>query len=148
VQLPEDAVLIGIDGVPEDIFVSDGRINLILSAGDWRISHFLPPTPQEPTPLQQPATNFFSLVGVPLAALSVVAYFLIVRRRKRSHTLRPDDDKILEYVKSHGGEAYESDIARDLDMPKSTVWRAIRRLSEADLATTSREGNKVKVKAK
>lgn len=145
-KLPSGAVLIGIDGVPEDISVLDGGINLLLGPKAWAVSYFLPPTSLEVTP-QPPLliSNILLIFGGLGVVAIALAYFGILKRKKKLHALRPDDSRILDYIKSGGGQAYESDIVRGLDMPKSSVSRAIKRLSEGGLVTVSREGNRVKV---
>jgi len=46
----------------------------------------------------------------------------------------------LEYVKKRGG-AYEADIAKDLNIPRTTVFRAVRRLeAQGLLRLEKREG--------
>ncbi len=40
---------------------------------------------------------------------------------------------ILKYIKSKGGSAYESDISKDLGIPRTTVWRSVKRLESLGL---------------
>jgi uncharacterized membrane protein len=50
------------------------------------------------------------------------------------------DAKVLEYVRRRGG-AYETDVARELGIPRTTVFRAVRRLEERGLVRVEkREG--------
>lgn len=39
-----------------------------------------------------------------------------------------------------GGEAYQADLQRKLNMPKATLWRAIRRLESAGYIQVIKEG--------
>jgi len=139
VQLPEGALLIGINGIPEDIYVKDNRINLLLSPKDWSLSYFI--TLKRESFSLNPFLFLFSIIPL------VFFFFLKRRRRKLVYSLRPDDERILQYLREKG-EVYESDIVKDLNLPKSSVWRAIRRLSEANLVKIEVEGRRVKVKLK
>ncbi|GBC75273.1 hypothetical protein HRbin06_00590 [archaeon HR06] len=140
VQLPEGALLIGINGIPEDIYVKDNRINLLLSPKAWALSYFIT--------LRRENFSFnpllFLFILIPIIFL---IFFLRRRRRKIVYSLRPDDERILQYLRERG-EAYEGDIVKDLNLPKSSVWRAVRRLSEANLVKIEVEGRRVKVKLK
>jgi uncharacterized membrane protein len=141
-RLPRGAVLVGISGVPEDITRADDRFIIILPPGEWVISYFLVPAAAE-TPAF-PALSPLWLLAI-LALGGGAAGYVVLSRRRRAYILRPDDRRILEYISAVGGQAYESDIVRELNLPKSTVWRAVRRLSHANLVTIVREGNRVKV---
>ncbi|AEA13269.1 transcriptional regulator, TrmB [Thermoproteus uzoniensis 768-20] len=50
------------------------------------------------------------------------------------------DEQIIKYLRSRGGLAYQGDIVKDLDLPKSTVHKAIRRLAERGLVEVRRQG--------
>jgi uncharacterized membrane protein len=85
-------------------------------------------------------------VGIAVAVVAAATYVMLKRRRKPV-LLRPDDEKILAFVKSKGGRAYASDIVNSLGMPKSTVWKALRRLEANGLVKTRKDGNRVIVEA-
>jgi uncharacterized membrane protein len=60
--------------------------------------------------------------------------------RRRPVELGEVDAKVLEYVRRRGG-AYEADVARELGIPRATVFRAVRRLEERGLVRVEkREG--------
>ncbi len=168
VKLPKGAYMIGINSIPQDIYVKDDRIHLVLAPKEWLISYFIPPLTiisptlktTTPSPITSPTTTteqaLQQAIPIPIWVIGIIATLgalgvflaLITLRRKKVYKLRPDDARILEYIKKCGGEAFESDIVKDLNIPKTTVWRAIRRLSEANLVRLEREENRVKVIAK
>jgi uncharacterized membrane protein len=47
--------------------------------------------------------------------------------------LRPDDKEVIEYLAEAGGEAFESDIRSRFKLPKTTVWRMIKRLEGEEI---------------
>ncbi|RLE85665.1 MAG: transcriptional regulator TrmB, partial [Thermoprotei archaeon] len=45
-----------------------------------------------------------------------------------------------EVLKRKGGKAYQHEIARELEIPKTTLWRHILRLSEEGIVDIKKEG--------
>jgi len=78
------------------------------------------------------AGNVFTLAIVAVVAIVVVAVVLLSRRsssRKGERTpLTEEEEAILDEIRRRGGRAYQSEIVRSLDLPKTTVWRRLRRL--------------------
>ena len=54
--------------------------------------------------------------------------------------INEDELRVLSYLLSKGGDAYQAEIARELGLPKSTVSRIIRRLHDKGLITVRRVG--------
>ncbi|ADN51113.1 helix-turn-helix transcriptional regulator [Vulcanisaeta distributa] len=54
--------------------------------------------------------------------------------------INEDEIRVLSYLLSRGGDAYQAEIARELGLPKSTVSRIIRRLHDRGLITVRRVG--------
>jgi len=82
------------------------------------------------------------LLPLVAAAAAAGAAFLLLstRRRRQQVDLGEVDAKVLEYVRRRGG-AYEADVARELGIPRTTVFRAVRRLEERGLVRVEkREG--------
>jgi len=82
------------------------------------------------------------LLPLVAAAAAAGAAFLLLptRRRRQQVDLGEVDAKILEYVRRRGG-AYEAEIAKELDIPRTTVFRAVRRLEAQGLVRlVKREG--------
>jgi len=77
---------------------------------------------------------------VAAAAAAGAAFLLLPTRRRQQADLGEVDAKILEYVRRRGG-AYEAEIAKELDIPRTTVFRAVRRLEAQGLVRlVKREG--------
>lgn len=88
-----------------------------------------PPAPPEPIP--------WSLVLILVAASAVALGYLAWRLRGSRHMdvdleeagfLDETDHLILEALEEAGGEMYQSELMRRLGIPKTTLWRHIRRL--------------------
>lgn len=144
--LPQGAVLISVNRLPQDVSTANGATQLLLAPGPWSISYFLRPPP--PASAGFPYLLVAGATGGAAVSLAVALAYIRLRRRKGEARLRPDDRRILDFLRAIGGQAYESDIVRELNLPKTSVWRAIKRLSDAGLVRVEREGNRVKVIAK
>ncbi len=74
-----------------------------------------------------------------VAAIAVVAAVALLLRRRGQVALDLNDtDKlVLSYVRKTGG-AYESDIARSLGLPRTTVFKSVRRLERAGLISVEK----------
>ena len=98
-------------------------------------------TPPPGSAPDQPPGWLLPLVAAVAAARAGAAFLLLsTRRRRQQADLVEVDAKILEYVRRRGG-AYEADVARELGIPRTTVFRAVRRLEERGLVRVEkREG--------
>lgn len=92
-----------------------------------------------------------ALLALQLAALAVAAWTgrsairrLMAEARGHGSPPSPDlsevDAQILRYIEGKGGAAYQSEIVRDLSLPKSTVHKALRRLAEGGYVEVVRQG--------
>lgn len=100
-------------------------------------------SPEATPPMQvaQPGTSvpgaFDAWWHAAVAAAGVAVAYL---GRRRPVGLGEVDAKVLEYVRRRGG-AYEADVAGELGIPRTMVFRAVRRLEERGLVRVEkREG--------
>jgi len=42
--------------------------------------------------------------------------------------LREDDKEIINFISENGGQAYESELRKKFLQPRTTMWRAVKRL--------------------
>ncbi len=90
--------------------------------------------PVEPSsPEEKETTNnvFYIIVGVAIAAI-IFAGILVMRKlrvEEEFEELREDEVEILKALRSLGGHAFQSEVAKLVDQPTTTLWRNIRRLS-------------------
>ena len=87
-----------------------------------------------------------------LAAFAVAVAMLYLRRRGRpgpeeaERPLTEADRLILKALEEAGGEALQSELQRMTGLPKTTLWRRLRRLEEAGYVELRREGKVNRVK--
>ena len=53
--------------------------------------------------------------------------------------LRDDDKEILAFLQSNGGKAFESELRKKFLQPKTTMWRAIRRLERQEIIEVTKK---------
>jgi len=104
-----------------------------------------PATPAGPSSTSGPSPSGQLLLAIGVAAaLAALAAVLVRGRRGGGATvggLSEVDERILAYLGERGG-AYESEIVRDLGIPRTTVFRAVRRLEEAGLVAVEKRGGR------
>ena len=81
---------------------------------------------------------------VPVVAILIIALLVFRRRIKQSKSseamlsqlrikyeeLRDVDLEILKILKKHGGTIMQSELQKILNVPKTTLWRAVKRLEQ------------------
>jgi uncharacterized membrane protein len=137
-----------------------------------------PPTTTPPTTTpEQPSNDIttFALIGAPIVAAIAVAVVMIKRKQTKSSpvlqtetiesqiksdpnetdiifNLRPDmreDDKeIIKFISENGGQALESDLRKKFLQPRTTMWRAVKRLERQGVIEISKKDlqNLIKLK--
>jgi uncharacterized membrane protein len=114
-------------------------------------------SPPESNNPEQNSDNSIYLIGGSIAAAGAIAIILLMKRTKR-HTnlqlsetsikqepisekpldvetifelkpeLRDDDKQLVSFISSNGGQAYESELRKKFLQPRTTMWRAVKRL--------------------
>ena len=136
-----------------------------------------PPIIEPPTTNPEPPTmdiSTFALIGAPVAAAVAGAIIMIKRKQTKSSsvlqtetksktkidsldpetifTLRPelreDDKEIVKFIFENGGQALESELRKKFLQPRTTMWRAVKRLERQGIIEISKKElqNMVKLK--
>ncbi|MGC9144846.1 MAG: helix-turn-helix transcriptional regulator [Nitrososphaeria archaeon] len=144
VQLPYGASLVYINGVPSSVKAVNGTLYISLPAGKWDIGYIMPPPATKSSPQvslsfsEAPLIYVASAVVILLLAVTVI--FAYSKRHKETDVERSLDHQILEFIKKKGGTAKESEIRESLVLPKTTAWRAIKRLERQGLVKVEKKG--------
>ncbi len=169
VSLPTNATLFYLNEMPSAINTVDSEIRLTLTPGNWEISYTLPLVSQETNENNQDTSGatdttapfnpliIFSIIAI--AAISTSTFMIIKRKHnkkpnmkkvlKSNPQLQPDDQKIIQFLIEKGGTAFEAEIReRFPDMPRTSLWRLVRRLERLDIVEINKIGleNQVKLK--
>ncbi|CDI06592.1 hypothetical protein [Candidatus Nitrosotenuis uzonensis] len=64
--------------------------------------------------------------------------------------MREDDKQLVEFITQNGGQAYERDLRKKFLMPRTTMWRAVKRLERQGIIEIEKKDfqNLVKLKKK
>ena len=62
--------------------------------------------------------------------------------------MREDDKKIVKFISENGGKVFESDLRKKFLQPRTTMWRAVKRLERQGVIEISKKDlqNLVKLK--
>jgi len=69
---------------------------------------------------------------------------------KAKQDLREDDKEIINFISANGGQAYESELRKKFLQPRTTMWRAVKRLERQGIIEIEKKDlqNIVKLKSK
>jgi len=127
--LPSGAVVVDLSSVPLLIDFKGSSLLIKMPPGPQYVKYVLTLVTQRPKP-QNKGTDILKLLFfvIPAAAASIVLAYLLKFRRRPEYFLTPEEEALIEALKRRGGKAYQSDIASELNLPKTTLWRIVRRL--------------------
>ena len=162
VFLPQNSTVIYLNNMPTAIDTSGTGITLSLYPGQWEISYVLPllpadgtddnGTPDSPIPIDYLIAAIVAVVAV---AISII---LIIKRRrgpnvkktvKANPQLKQEDKEVIEFLAEKGGKAFEAEIReRFPNMPRTSLWRLVRRLERLEIVEVKKIGleNQVQLK--
>jgi uncharacterized membrane protein len=135
------------------------------------------PPNSTPTPTESNIDNSFLYVGGGIAAAVIIgALFLkrskqVIRKEQVKATtkletdekpldtetifklkpeLREDDKELINFISSNGGQAFESELRKKFLQPRTTMWRAVKRLERHGIIEIEKKElqNLVKLKKK
>ena len=162
VKMPENSVIVGMSTFPIDMNVDSDRTTILLPSGPAEITYFLSVAessqilPSEET-TQGDDNSILYVAGGAAAAAVIAAIAIKMRTRPRQTTsstqtismeepepfniekvlempdLREDDKDIIKFIHENGGSALESDLRKKFLLPRTTMWRAVKRLERHSL---------------
>jgi uncharacterized membrane protein len=162
VFLPQNSTVVYLSQMPTAIDTEGGTITLSLYPGSWEISYVLPVLPQDDSTDQgehSPSIPVEYLIAAIVAMGAVVlSALLFVKRRKRPNIekilkaypqLMKDDREVIQFLAEKDGKAFEAEIReRFPDMPRTSLWRLVRRLERLEIVEVKKIGleNQVELK--
>jgi uncharacterized membrane protein len=170
VLLPEDSAVIYLSDTPTSIDTEEDTINMTLFPSQWEISYVFPLIPpetsNEPISNEPPTSDGVIshtfpveiLVAAAVAAVSIlVAVFVLLRRKRfnvetifRAHPQLIQEEKdVIRFLAEKEGKAFEAEIReRFPDIPRTSLWRLVRRLEKLEIVRVKKIGlgNRVELK--
>ncbi len=147
--LPQNSIIMGLSSIPSSISKENGRTVLLFEVkGVIWTSYVIELKPQTSTPegtspsSSEPGTQeegFFTWFIPVIAGIIFISFLLILSlKRPRKIPVRIEelpyvDRLIIDELKTRGGSAFQSELIKALDLPKTTVWRHLKGLEEEGL---------------
>ena len=151
--MPENSVIIEMSVLPKMELVGE-QVRLELPSGPAQINYIFGISTGSQDNPQSQAFDFTaaSLILGPIIAAGIGASIILKKRHRLSprpavtqsqtgsHCLDPrtifnlrpdmreDDKKIVRFIYDDGGQAFESDLRKKFLQPRTTMWRAVKRL--------------------
>ncbi|MEM2094636.1 MAG: winged helix-turn-helix transcriptional regulator, partial [Candidatus Bathyarchaeia archaeon] len=77
--------------------------------------------------------------------VTILLFYLRRRVQLTPEGLSSTDVEVLSLVRSRGGRIFMSELRESLGLPKTTVWRRVRRLEGMGYVRTRKVGSQVEV---
>ena len=175
---PKDSVIVEMGNFPLSMQVDNQQSHLTFPPGQTNISYYIS-TLASAQPIQEDSTTGNSLIlyigGI--AAVAIAAAIIIIKRKssriepsvttqkdeqpkpqsldpeaifKVKQDLREDDKEIINFISANGGQVYESELRKKFLQPRTTMWRAVKRLERQGIVEIEKKDlqNIVKLKSK
>jgi uncharacterized membrane protein len=157
-HMPENSVIVGMSTFPIDMNDDSNRTTMFLPNGPVEITYFLTIAESaqiEFVPETEDSSQYLLITSV-VAIIVVVTAGIIFKSRKKSNItipakpsqetenqynlesvmsdddVREDDKEIIKFIHENGGEALESELRKKFLQPRTTMWRAVKRLERQD----------------
>ena len=172
--MPENSVIVGMSALPLNMEIVDDRTRLLLPSGPSEINYvFATPTPFPPTPTtQNEFDSTLIVIGGAIVAAGTIGVIFLKRSQKKSEKitttiiaktgkplepetifnlrpdLREDDKEMISFIFNNGGQALESELRKKFLQPRTTMWRAVKRLERQGIIEIEKKDmqNLVKIK--
>jgi len=162
VTMPKNSVIVGMSTIPMDMNVDSERTKILLPSGPAEISYFLAVAESSqvliPEEIIEENDNSILYVTGGAVVAAVIAAIAIKMRSKPKQIvsspqletlekietislekvldmpdLREDDKDIVKFIHESGGNVMESDLRKKFLLPRTTMWRAVKRLERHGL---------------
>ena len=161
-----------VDNDQSYLVLPEGQTNI-----SYYLSSLASAKPAQPIPEEETPDNSLALYAVAIVAVGIVAIIAIKKSRPSRVTepssmitekkpesqsldseaifqakpdLREDDKEIINFLSANGGQAYESELRKKFLQPRTTMWRAVKRLERYGIIEIEKKDlqNIVKLKNK
>ena len=160
VSLPKNSTIVYLNQVPTTIDTTGDELSLALYPGQWEISYIVPLQQEDQngdSPWAAIPLEYLVAAAAATSAIIVILVLFILRRRKinikkilsQNPGLMKDDIAVIEFLAENDGKAFEAEIREKFpDMPRTSLWRLVRRLEGLEIVEVKKIGleNQVKLK--
>jgi uncharacterized membrane protein len=152
--LPKNSAIVGMTNLPINMEIIDDQNQLTLPSGKTEIDYLFSNTISNPIPDPKTETNYFSyaIIGGVIVIILIGAVIIIRTKQEKlkqvkhiqtiqenkildietifklKPDLREDDQELVKFIFNNGGKALESELRKKFLQPRTTMWRAVKRL--------------------
>ncbi|MDC0927418.1 MarR family transcriptional regulator [Nitrosopumilus sp.] len=150
--LPKNSAIVGMTNLPINMEIINDQNQLTLPSGKTEIDYFFSIT--NPISDTRTETDYFSYVIISaVVVIILIGITIFIRNRQKNLSpieqiqttqknnildieaifklkpdLREDDKELVKFIFNNGGEALESELRKKFLQPRTTMWRAVKRL--------------------
>lgn len=110
-----------------------------------RDTHTTPQPTQSPTKQPDYTLWIFTAGFIAAAAVGILAIYIKKRRGRITETLSNVDITIIKILDAKGGSALQSELQSSINIPKTTLWRHIKRLEKLGIIRIEKVGLQNKI---
>lgn len=150
--LPFNSTIVYLSQVPTLIDTTGDELALSIGPNQWEISYIVPlqdNSQDDGSSIAPFPIGYLIVAAVIVAVAIVIVVWLLMRKRKinikktlsKNPTLSKDDKAVIEFLAEKDGKAFEAEIRQRFpDMPRTTLWRLVRRLEGLEIVEIKRIG--------
>ena len=155
--MPRNSLVVGMTTFPIDMNEDDNRTKMLLPPGPVELTYFLTlaesaqdiPVVESEDSSQSPI--FIVIAGIIIAVIIGIVFKFRKKQNKNllvesaqepeetkkqidiesslsDQNVRDDDKEIIKFIHENGGEVFESELRKKFLQPRTTMWRAVKRL--------------------
>lgn len=152
--LPQNSAIVGMTNLPINMEIINDQNKLTLPSGKTEIDYLFSNTISNPIQDTETETNYFSYAIIGGVIVIILIGVVIIIRTKQKNLkpvnhnsiieknnildietifklkpdLREDDKELVTFIFNNGGKALESELRKKFLQPRTTMWRAVKRL--------------------
>ncbi|MEM1515762.1 MAG: winged helix-turn-helix transcriptional regulator [Candidatus Bathyarchaeia archaeon] len=132
--LPSESMIISLSGVPKIIASERSSLKLVVGPGSWKIEYMIRIPSRISSESDRQMDFYTTIFIVPVGGLITLFSVMVYLKRRRSNLkdLSDDERKVLELVRKRK-RVSETEIRALTHLPKTTIWRIVRRLERRGL---------------
>jgi uncharacterized membrane protein len=152
--LPKNSAIVGMTNLPINMEIIDDRNQLTLSSGKTEIDYFYSTNLSDSiTNTESESNNILYVIIGGVIIFIIIGFGIIIHNKQKNlkliqniqtiqknnvtdiemifklkPDLREDDKELVKFIFNSGGEALESELRKKFLQPRTTMWRAVKRL--------------------
>jgi len=152
--LPKNSAIVGMTNLPINMEIIDDQNQLTLSSGKTEIDYFYSTNLSDSiTNTESESNNILYVIIGGVIIFIIIGFGIIIHNKQKNlkliqniqtiqknnvtdiemifklkPDLREDDKELVKFIFNSGGEALESELRKKFLQPRTTMWRAVKRL--------------------